>query len=103
LSSSRADTQACSPRGVNSMCSTALPGRSSAATARLGTSTTWTTSLSGWAKLTHTSRGEQAWVSARDDDKVVVYDTASREVLREIKGDKPSGIFLAARANRIGQ
>jgi protein NirF len=50
-----------------------------------------------------TPRGEQAWVSARDDDKVVVYDTASRAVLREIGVAKPSGIFLAARANRIGQ
>lgn len=50
-----------------------------------------------------TPRGEQAWVSARDDDKVVVYDTGSRAVLREIKADKPSGIFLTARANRIGQ
>ena len=50
-----------------------------------------------------TPRGEQAWVSARDDDKVVVYDTATREVMREIAVDKPSGIFLTARANRIGQ
>ena len=49
-----------------------------------------------------TPRGEQAWVSARDDDKVVVYDTRSRSVLREIRADKPSGIFLTARANRIG-
>ena len=49
-----------------------------------------------------TPRGEQAWVSARDDDKVVVYDTRSRSVLREIRADKPSGIFFTARANRIG-
>lgn len=49
-----------------------------------------------------TPRGEQAWVSARDDDKVVVLDTATRRTLKEIKVDKPSGIFLAARANRIG-
>jgi protein NirF len=50
-----------------------------------------------------TPRGEQAWVSARDDDKVVVYDTESRAVLREVKAEKPSGIFFTARANRIGQ
>jgi protein NirF len=52
--------------------------------------------------LEMTPRGEQAWISARDDDKVVVYDTASRAVLRELKVAKPSGIFLTARANRIG-
>ena len=50
-----------------------------------------------------TPRGEQAWVSARDDDKVVVFDTETRAILREIAADKPSGIFFTARANRIGQ
>jgi protein NirF len=50
-----------------------------------------------------TPRGEQAWVSARDDDAVLVYDTKSLARLSTIKADKPSGIFFSARANRIGQ
>jgi len=49
-----------------------------------------------------TPRGEQAWVSARDSDRVVVYDTATLEPLAEISADKPSGIFLAARAGKTG-
>jgi protein NirF len=47
-------------------------------------------------------RGEAVWVSARDDDRVVVYDTATFERLAEIPADKPSGIFFSARAARIG-
>ena len=49
-----------------------------------------------------TPRGEQVWVSVRDEDRVDVYDTASYERLTALPADKPSGIFLAARAHRIG-
>jgi protein NirF len=52
--------------------------------------------------LEFTPRGEQVWVSARDSDKVVVYDTETLRPLTEIPADKPSGIFFTARANRIG-
>ncbi len=52
--------------------------------------------------LEFTPRGEQVWVSARDSDRVVVYDTLTFEPLAELAVDKPSGIFLAARAHRIG-
>lgn len=52
--------------------------------------------------LEFTPRGEQVWVSARDSDKVVVYDTETLRPMTEITAEKPSGIFLAARANRIG-
>jgi protein NirF len=48
-------------------------------------------------------RGEQAWVSARDSDRVVVYDTESLSEVATLDMDKPSGIFMTARANRIGQ
>lgn len=48
-------------------------------------------------------RGEQAWVSARDSDRVVVYDTATLTPIGELPAAKPSGIFMAARAHRIGQ
>ena len=49
-----------------------------------------------------TPRGEQVWVSVRDEDRVDVYDTASYERLAVLPAAKPSGIFLAARAHRIG-
>jgi len=49
-----------------------------------------------------TPRGEAVWISARDDNKVVVYDTASFERVAEISADNPSGIFFTVRAGRIG-
>jgi protein NirF len=49
-----------------------------------------------------TPRGEQVWVSVRDEDRVDIYDTASYRKLASLPADKPSGIFLAARAHRIG-
>ena len=52
--------------------------------------------------LEFTPRGEQVWISARDSDKVVVYDTERFSVLTELPADKPSGIFMTARANRVG-
>ncbi|MGQ0522888.1 MAG: cytochrome D1 domain-containing protein [Betaproteobacteria bacterium] len=49
-----------------------------------------------------TPRGEAVWISARDDDRVVVYDTARFTRLAEIAAAKPSGIFFSARAFRTG-
>lgn len=49
-----------------------------------------------------TPKGEQAWLSARDDDKVVVYDTETRKPVAEVKVPSPSGIFFSARAHKIG-
>ena len=49
-----------------------------------------------------TPRGEQVWVSARDDNKVLIYDTASFAELASLKADSPSGIFFSYRAHRIG-
>ena len=49
-----------------------------------------------------TPRGEQVWISVRDEDRVDIYDTASFHRLGSLPVAKPSGIFLTARANRIG-
>lgn len=49
-----------------------------------------------------TPRGEHVWISARDDDRVVVYDTASFARLAELPARNPSGIFFTSRAGRIG-
>ena len=52
--------------------------------------------------LEFTPRGEAVWVSARDDNKVVIYDTASFAKLAELSAESPSGIFFTSRAHRIG-
>ena len=52
--------------------------------------------------LEFTPRGEQAWISSRDDDAVVVYDTASFAETARLRAANPSGIFLAARAAMTG-
>ncbi|MGV6847932.1 MAG: cytochrome D1 domain-containing protein [Marinibacterium sp.] len=49
-----------------------------------------------------TPRGHEVWVSVRDANKIMVYDTHSFEKLREIPADSPSGIFFTARAHRTG-
>ena len=49
-----------------------------------------------------TPRGEQVWMSVRDGDRVVVYDTGSFEPVADLPVSKPSGIFFTSRAGRIG-
>ena len=49
-----------------------------------------------------TPRGEEVWVSVRDEDRVDIYDTETFESLAEISVDKPSGIFFTHRAHKIG-
>jgi len=56
----------------------------------------------GVLHLEFTPRGEQVWVSVRDDDKVVIYDSATYLPVSEIPVDKPSGIFFTPRAHRTG-
>ena len=52
--------------------------------------------------LEFTPRGEAVWISARDDDRVLVYDTASFERIATLSVATPSGIFFTSRAARIG-
>jgi len=52
--------------------------------------------------LEFTPRGENVWVSARDSDKLVVYDTETFEPVAELPSVRPSGIFFTPRANHIG-
>ena len=47
-------------------------------------------------------RGENVWLSARDDNKVVIYNTENFAKLGEIPVESPSGIFFTTRASRIG-
>ena len=49
-----------------------------------------------------TARGESVWISARDDNRVTVYDTATFERKAVLPVDQPSGIFFTTRASRFG-
>jgi protein NirF len=52
--------------------------------------------------LEFTPRGEAVWISARDDDAVRVYDPQTLRLIKELRAEKPSGIFFASRAQRLG-
>jgi protein NirF len=52
--------------------------------------------------LEFTPRGEQVWISARDDHRVAIYDTQTFARIAEIPAESPSGIFFTSRASRIG-
>ena len=52
--------------------------------------------------LEFTPRGEAVWVSSRDDNKVVVYDTGTLEPVAELPASAPSGIFFTYRSGKIG-
>ncbi len=47
-------------------------------------------------------RGGEVWLSVRDEGRLEVYDTATYERIAQMPAHKPSGIFLTARAHRIG-
>jgi protein NirF len=49
-----------------------------------------------------TPRGEQVWISVRDDNRLNLYDTTSFELLKTLPAESPSGIFFTDRAHRIG-
>lgn len=64
-----------------------------------------TQTLTPGAAILHmefTPRGREVWMSARDDNRVVIYDARSHEKLAEIPALSPSGIFFTARAHRSG-
>ncbi|MBU0654990.1 MAG: protein nirF [Gammaproteobacteria bacterium] len=56
----------------------------------------------GALHMEFTPRGEHVWVSVRDEDKVLVYDTETLEPLTELPVKKPSGIFFTSRAHQTG-
>jgi protein NirF len=49
-----------------------------------------------------TPRGEQVWISVRDEDRVKIYDTERFTEIKTLPADKPSGIFFTPRAHKIG-
>lgn len=53
--------------------------------------------------LEFTPRGEQVWISVRDENRVDVYDTETFTKVASLPALNPSGIFFTPRAHRIGQ
>ena len=49
-----------------------------------------------------TPRGDQVWISSRDDNVVRVYDPATFRELAQLKADHPSGVLLGTRAFATG-
>lgn len=49
-----------------------------------------------------TPRGENVWLSVRDDNRIDVYDTNTLERVKSLQAAKPSGIFFSDRAHKIG-
>jgi len=49
-----------------------------------------------------TPRGEEVWVSVRDDNQLIVYDTESFKEIKRLAAEKPSGIFFSSRAHKMG-
>ncbi len=49
-----------------------------------------------------TPRGEEVWVSVRDDNQVVIYDTENFKKIKQLSAEKPSGIFFSSRAHMMG-
>lgn len=47
-------------------------------------------------------RGAEVWISSRDDEKIMIYDTSTREKITEVAAQSPSGIFFTARAHQTG-
>lgn len=56
----------------------------------------------GVLHMEFTPRGEHVWMSVRDEDRVDIYDAHDRTRIGSLPADKPSGIFFAARAHRLG-
>ncbi len=49
-----------------------------------------------------TPRGENVWISVRDNNEVHVYDTATQTLIDKLQVKSPSGIFFTNRAHQIG-
>jgi protein NirF len=56
----------------------------------------------GVLHIEFTPRGEQAWISLRDENRVEIYDSESFAKLGDLPAGSPSGIFFTHRAHRTG-
>ena len=56
----------------------------------------------GVLHLEFSPRGEQVWLSVRDENRIDIYDPDTFARIGTLPADSPSGIFFSSRAHRIG-
>jgi protein NirF len=56
----------------------------------------------GVLHIEFTPRGEQAWLSLRDENRVEIYDSENFAKVGDLPAESPSGIFFTHRAHRTG-
>lgn len=56
----------------------------------------------GVLHMEFTPRGEQVWISVRDENRIEIYDTRTLERLTTLPAAAPSGIFFTNRAHKTG-
>lgn len=56
----------------------------------------------GVLHMEFTPRGEQVWMSVRDENKIQIYNTGDHKLIKELQATSPSGIFFTNRAHQIG-
>ncbi len=56
----------------------------------------------GVLHMEFTPRGEEVWISVRDDNQILVYDTRSFQEMARLPAVSPSGIFFTSRAAKTG-
>ena len=56
----------------------------------------------GVLHMEFTPRGEQVWMSVRDKDEIQIYDTLTKQLVKQLEAKSPSGIFFTNRAHQIG-
>jgi protein NirF len=56
----------------------------------------------GTLHMEFTPRGENVWISVRDKDKIIIYNTTNFDEITTLPIKKPSGIFFTNRAHKIG-
>jgi len=56
----------------------------------------------GVLHLEFSLRGEQVWLSLRDENRIEIYDPDSFARIGTLPAESPSGIFFTVRAHRIG-
>ncbi|WNC72630.1 cytochrome D1 domain-containing protein [Thalassotalea psychrophila] len=56
----------------------------------------------GVLHMEFTPRGEDVWMSVRDNNEIQIYNSQSFELLKKLPAKSPSGIFFTNRAHQIG-
>lgn len=57
----------------------------------------------GVLHMEFTPRGEQVWLSVRDNNEIQIWDPYRLKQMARIAAESPSGIFFTSRAHRTGQ